>query len=92
VAVPTTGRSTGPRSIPSVRASYLVHDVGATVPVVVDAVVMLEAGRIEGLPDAFDDHARYVVASALPAEADHLRSRFDAVDLGPTTRGDASAN
>jgi DNA repair exonuclease SbcCD ATPase subunit len=74
-------------------AGYLVHDVDATVPVVVvDAVEMLDADRIETLLDAFDDHARYVVASALPAEADRLRSRFDAVDLGSTTRGDASAN
>ncbi|MFD1632979.1 archaea-specific SMC-related protein [Haloplanus ruber] len=63
-------------------SGYLVHDVSATVPVVVvDAIEMLDAERIRGLLDFFDDHARYVVAAALPEEAEHLRPAFDTVSL-----------
>ncbi|GAB6863051.1 archaea-specific SMC-related protein [Haloplanus litoreus] len=63
-------------------AGYLVHDVAASVPVVVvDAIEMLDAERIRGLLDFFDEHARYVVAAVLPEEADHLRPAFDTVSL-----------
>ncbi|QGX96043.1 chromosome segregation ATPase [Haloplanus rallus] len=63
-------------------SGYLVHDVSATVPiVVVDAIEMLDAERIRGLLEFFDEHARYVVAAALPEEAECLRSRFDTVSL-----------
>jgi len=63
-------------------AGYLVYDVAETVPVVVvDAIEMLDAERIHGLLDFFDEHARYVVAAVLPEEADRLRERFDTVEL-----------
>ncbi|WP_251328106.1 archaea-specific SMC-related protein [Haloplanus pelagicus] len=63
-------------------AGYLVHDVAASVPVVVvDAIEMLDAERIRGLLDFFDEHARYVVAAVLPEEADRLRTTFDTVAL-----------
>ncbi|WP_338737811.1 archaea-specific SMC-related protein [Haloplanus salilacus] len=61
-------------------AGYLVYDVADAVPVVVvDAVEMLDADRVRGLLDFFDDHARYVVAAVLPEEAAPLREWFDAV-------------
>jgi hypothetical protein len=64
-------------------AGYLVHDVGESVPVVVvDAVEMLDADRVCGLLDFFDDHAQYVVAAVLPEEAAPLRERFAAVSTG----------
>ncbi|AZH26719.1 archaea-specific SMC-related protein [Haloplanus aerogenes] len=63
-------------------AGYLVYDVAETVPVVVvDAIEMLDAERIHGLLDFFDEHARYVVAAVLPEEAERLRKRFDTVEL-----------
>ena len=65
-------------------AGYLVYDVGETIPVVVvDAVEMLDADRVRGLLEFFDDHARYVVAAVLPEEAAPLRARFDAVSTEP---------
>ncbi|WP_251342549.1 archaea-specific SMC-related protein [Haloplanus halophilus] len=61
-------------------AGYLVHDVADVVPVVVvDAIEMLDAERIRGILSVFDDHARYVVAAALPEEAERLRTAFDTV-------------
>ena len=63
-------------------AGYLVYDVAESVPVVVvDAIEMLDAERIRGLLEFFDDHARYVVAAVLPEEAERLRERFDTVEL-----------
>mgnify|MGYP007038794930 CR=1 FL=1 len=63
-------------------AGYLVYDVAETVPaVVVDAIEMLDAERIQGLLDVFSDHARYVVGAALPEEAERLRERFETVAL-----------
>lgn len=63
-------------------AGYLVYDVAETVPVVVvDAIEMLDAERIRGLLEFFDEHARYVVAAVLPEEAERLRERFDTVEL-----------
>jgi len=63
-------------------AGYLVYDVAETVPVVVvDAIEMLDAERIHGLLEFFDDHARYVVAAVLPEEAERLRERFETVEL-----------
>jgi len=61
-------------------AGYLVYDVAESVPVVVvDAIEMLDAERIRGLLEFFDEHARYVVAAVLPEEAEHLRTAFDTV-------------
>lgn len=61
-------------------AGYLVHDVGETVPfLVVDAVEMFDAERIDGLMDVFEDHAEYVVAAVLPEEADELRDSYETV-------------
>jgi predicted nucleic acid-binding Zn-ribbon protein len=63
-------------------AGYLVYDVAETIPiVVVDAIEMLDAERIRGLLDFFDEHATYVVAAVLPEEAERLRGRFDTVEL-----------
>lgn len=63
-------------------AGYLVYDVAETVPaVVVDAIEMLDAERIQGLLDVFSDHARYVVGAALPEETERLRERFETVAL-----------
>jgi len=66
-------------------AGYLVYDVAETIPVVVvDAIEMLDAERIRGLLDFFDEHATYVVAAVLPEEAERLRGRFDTVELAAT--------
>lgn len=63
-------------------AGYLVYDVAETLPaVVVDAIEMLDAERIQGLLDVFSDHARYVVGAALPEETERLRERFETVAL-----------
>jgi len=61
-------------------AGYLVHDAGEAVPfLVVDAVEMFDAGRIDGLMELFDAHADYVVAAVLPEEADELEDAYDTV-------------
>ena len=61
-------------------AGYLVHDVGEAVPfLVVDAVEMFDAGRIDGLMELFDEHAEYVVAAVLPEEAYELAETYDTV-------------
>ncbi|WP_276273256.1 archaea-specific SMC-related protein [Haloarcula litorea] len=61
-------------------AGYLVHDVGEAVPfLVVDAVEMFDADRIDGLMDLFDEHAEYVVAAVLPEEADELEEAYETV-------------
>ncbi|MDS0280741.1 archaea-specific SMC-related protein [Haloarcula onubensis] len=61
-------------------AGYLVHDVGEQVPfLVVDAVEMFDADRIDGLMDLFGEHAEYVVAAVLPEEADELAEAYETV-------------
>jgi DNA repair exonuclease SbcCD ATPase subunit len=54
-------------------AGYLAHDVAETVPyIVVDAVEMFDADRIEGLLKQFGERADYVVAAVLPEEREEL--------------------
>ena len=61
-------------------AGYLVHDVGETVPfLVVDAVEMFDAERINGLMTVFDDRVEYVVTAVLPEEAHELAETYDTV-------------
>jgi DNA repair exonuclease SbcCD ATPase subunit len=61
-------------------AGYLVHDVGESVPfLVVDAVEMFDAERIDGLMELFGEHAEYVVAAILPEEAYELEGDYDTV-------------
>lgn len=61
-------------------AGYLVHDAGEAVPfLVVDAVEMFDAERIDGLMELFDAHAEYVVAAVLPEEAYELEEAYDTV-------------
>ncbi|WP_323173501.1 archaea-specific SMC-related protein [Natrialba sp. PRR66] len=61
-------------------AGYLVHDVASELPVVViDAVEMLDADRIRGLLDYFEDHTEYVVAAVLPEEARELEETYPTV-------------
>jgi len=61
-------------------AGYLVHDVASSVPfVIVDAVEMFDAGRIQGLLEHFDEHADYVVAAVLPEEGAELSESYDTV-------------
>jgi DNA repair exonuclease SbcCD ATPase subunit len=61
-------------------AGYLVHDAGEAVPfLVVDAVEMFDAERIDGLMELFDAHADYVVAAVLPEEAYELEEAYDTV-------------
>lgn len=61
-------------------AGYLAHDVADELPiVVVDAVEMLDADRIEGLLDYFSQYADYVVMSVLPEEASELEDTYTTV-------------
>jgi DNA repair exonuclease SbcCD ATPase subunit len=61
-------------------AGYLVHDVGDVVPfLVVDAVEMFDAERLDGLMELFGEHATYVVAAVLPEEAYELQEGYDTV-------------
>lgn len=61
-------------------AGYLVHDVGEAVPfLVIDAVEMFDAERIDGLMELFDAHANFVVAAVLPEEASELEEAYDTV-------------
>lgn len=61
-------------------AGYLVHDVGESVPfLLVDAVEMFDAERIDGLMELFGKHAEYVVAAILPEEAYELEEDYDTV-------------
>jgi len=70
-------------------AGYLVHDVAETVPfVVIDAVEMFDAERIQPLMDLFADHAEYVVATVLPAERAQIDGEFE---LLPSTEFEADA-
>lgn len=70
-------------------AGYIVHDVGETVPfLVVDAVEMFDAERIDGLMDLFREHAEYVVAAVLPEEADELAEAYETVSTRSFARSD----
>jgi len=61
-------------------AGYLVHDVGDVVPfLVVDAVEMFDAERIDGLVDVFGDHAEFVVAAVLPEEGEQLAQEYETI-------------
>ncbi|ELZ15536.1 Chromosome segregation ATPase-like protein [Haloterrigena salina JCM 13891] len=61
-------------------AGYLVHDVASELPfIVIDAVEMLDADRIRGLLDYFEDHTEYVVAAVLPEEARELEETYPTV-------------
>ncbi|GAB3669814.1 archaea-specific SMC-related protein [Halopiger thermotolerans] len=61
-------------------AGYLVHDVASELPfIVIDAVEMLDADRIRGLLDYFEDHTGYVVAAVLPEEASELEETYPTV-------------
>jgi len=61
-------------------AGYLAHGVGDELPfVVVDAVEMFDAARIQGLVEHFDRYATYVVATVLPAERAEIDDAYDTV-------------
>ncbi|ADB63491.1 Chromosome segregation ATPase-like protein (plasmid) [Haloterrigena turkmenica DSM 5511] len=61
-------------------AGYLVHDVASELPfIVIDAVEMLDADRIRGLLNYFEDHTEYVVAAVLPEEARELEETYPTV-------------
>ncbi|WP_433634203.1 archaea-specific SMC-related protein [Halomicrococcus sp. NG-SE-24] len=61
-------------------AGYLAHEVATEIPiVVVDAVEMLDADRIRGLLTHFEQHADYVVAAVLPAEAGELDDTYPCI-------------
>ncbi len=61
-------------------SGYLVHDVGSEVPfLVVDAVEMFDADRIERLLALLAEHADYVVAAVLPEEAAEIDAGFETV-------------
>lgn len=63
-------------------AGYIVHDVADEVPaVVIDAIEMLDADRIEALLEFFNRHARYVLAATLPEEAGELGKSYARVDV-----------
>lgn len=63
-------------------AGYIVHDVADEVPVVViDAIEMLDADRIQSLLDFFARHATYVLAATLPEEAAELAESYEQVDV-----------
>lgn len=63
-------------------AGYIVHDVADEVPaVVIDAIEMLDADRIQALLDFFSRHARYVLAATLPEEAGELAESYARVDV-----------
>lgn len=61
-------------------AGYLAHDVADELPmVVVDAVEMLDAERIEGLLEYFSRYADYVVMAVLPEEAKELEDTYTTI-------------
>lgn len=61
-------------------AGYLAHDVADELPiVVVDAVEMLDAARIEGLLEYFSQYADYVVMAVLPEEAKELGDTYTTI-------------
>jgi len=61
-------------------AGYLAHDVADELPiVVVDAVEMLDAERIEGLLEYFSQYADYVVMAVLPEEAKELEDTYTTI-------------
>ncbi|NUB93486.1 AAA family ATPase [Haloterrigena sp. SYSU A121-1] len=61
-------------------AGYLVHDVASELPfIVIDAVEMLDADRIRGLLNYFEDYTEYVVAAVLPEEARELEETYPTV-------------
>lgn len=63
-------------------AGYIVYDVAEEVPVVViDAIEMLDADRIQALLDFFSQHARYVLAATLPEEARQLGDAYRCVEV-----------
>ncbi|WP_224270938.1 archaea-specific SMC-related protein [Haloprofundus salinisoli] len=67
-------------------AGYLAHDVASELPiVVVDAVEMLDAERIQGLVDYFEMHATYVVAAVLPEEATELAETYPTISTATFT-------
>ncbi|MFB6234469.1 MAG: archaea-specific SMC-related protein [Halopenitus sp.] len=61
-------------------AGYIAHDVADELPiVVVDAVEMLDAARIEGLLEYFSQYADYVVMAVLPEEAKELEDTYTTI-------------
>jgi chromosome segregation ATPase len=61
-------------------AGYLTHDVADELPIIiVDAVEMLDAARIEGLLDYFSQYADYVVMAVLPEEAKELEDAYPTI-------------
>ncbi|MFC4440124.1 MULTISPECIES: archaea-specific SMC-related protein [Natrialbaceae] len=67
-------------------AGYLTYDVASELPIiVVDAVEMLDASRIRGLLNYFDQHAEYVIAAVLPEEAAELEEAYPAVPTSSFT-------
>jgi DNA repair exonuclease SbcCD ATPase subunit len=61
-------------------AGYLAHDVSEDVPfVVLDALDMFDADRLEALVEYFSGYADYVVAAVLPEDAAELADRYETV-------------
>lgn len=59
---------------------YLAHDVADKLSIIiVDAVEMLDANRIEGLLEYFSQHAAYVVTAVLPEEAAELDDTYPTI-------------
>lgn len=58
-------------------AGYLAHDVANELPIIViDAVEMLDAERIQGLLEYFSQYAHYVVMAVLPEEGKELANLY----------------
>lgn len=61
-------------------AGYLAHDVADELPIIiVDAVEMLDAERIEGLLEYFSQYADYVIMAVLPEEAKELEDTYPTI-------------
>lgn len=61
-------------------AGYLVHDVGEHIPfVIVDAIEMFDADRIQGLLEHFNQHAEFVITAVLPEEQNELDGLYDSI-------------
>lgn len=61
-------------------AGYLAHDVADELPIIIiDAVEMLDAVRIEGLLEYFSQHADYVIMAVLPEEAKELEDVYSTI-------------
>lgn len=61
-------------------AGYLAHDVADELPIIIiDAVEMLDAERIEGLLEYFSQHADYVIMAVLPEEAKELEDAYSTI-------------